>query len=205
MCDLCAEAFDAGKELKSKDLALLCTHCWDAARERNEKVPARVRGKRARLTRDEQKDLFHHATHALMASQERARARWDIGSDAYKRWDFDPDALQITFSQGPAAPVVADVALLGTYELDSKTFSWSWHTYEDRDHPLVGGLAYLEGFGEVRGIKKLEKAVWKCDRDEGWAMSALAAYLFTCETVYRATASDGVDQYLLLNNIRLTA
>src|SRR5262249_18160014 len=37
-CDLCDERMQAGIEIDSKDLVILCTHCWDEARARNETV-----------------------------------------------------------------------------------------------------------------------------------------------------------------------
>ncbi len=204
-CDLCNERMQAGLEIDSKDLVILCTHCWDEARARNEVVPNLARGKSARLTDDEQHRLIHHAVHQLQATQERAHSRWGIGLDTnaktFMRWDFDADARSLTFSDGGESRVIAQVQMVGTYARKSGTFQWSWHTYGDRCAPLVGGLADLEGFGEVRGIERLQKAWWECEPNEGWEMTALAGYLSGCDAAYRAPFDD-VDGFMLLTNMR---
>jgi len=195
----------AGIEIDSKDLVILCTHCWDEARQRNEQVPDLARGKHARLTDDEQRRLIHHAVHQLQAVQERAQSRWDIGlgtnAKAFMRWDFDADDRTLTFSQDGKPRVVAQVQMVGAYARSSGTFQWSWHTYGNRSDPLVGGLADLEGFGEVRGIERLQKVWWECEPKEGWEMTALAAYLSGCDAAYRAPFDD-LDGFMLLTNMR---
>ena len=196
---------EAGLEIDSKDLVILCTHCWDEARARNENVPEFARGKNARLTEAEQHQLIHHAVHHLQAVQERAQARWQIGlgtsAKTFMRWDFDEDSRSLTFSEDGRPRVIAQVQMVGTYALKSGTFQWSWHTYGDRCDPIVGGLADLEGFGEVRGIERLQKVWWECDPDEGWEMTALAAYLFGCDAAYRAPM-EHVNAFMLLSDMR---
>ena len=109
----------AGIEIDSRELVILCTHCWDDARARNEKVPELARGKNARLTEAEQHHLIHHAVHHLQAVQERAQARWQIGlgtsAKTFMRWDFDEDARSLTFSEGGEPRVIAQVQMVGTY------------------------------------------------------------------------------------------
>jgi hypothetical protein len=104
------------------------------------------------------------------------------------RWEFDADTRTLTFSENGAARVIAQVRMVG-----SGTFQWSWHTYGDRNDPIVGGLADLEGFGEVRGIERLQKAWWACEPAEGWEMTALAGYLFGCDAAYRAPLTRSTD------------
>jgi hypothetical protein len=101
--------------------------------------------------------------------------------------------------------VVADVKMVGTYARASGTFQWSWHTYGRRDEPVVGGLADLQAFGEVRGIERLREVWWKCEPAEAWEMTALAGYVAGCEGGYRAPFDDGVDGYMLLTNVRAVA
>lgn len=204
-CDLCDERLRAGLEIDVKDLMLLCTHCWDEARARNEKVPELARGEHARMTDAEQGQLFHHALHHLQAVQERAEERWRVGlgakAERFLRWNFDADARSLTFSEGDQPRVVAQVQMVGTYAVKSGTFQWAWHTYGDRRHPLTGELADLEGFGEVRGIERLQKVWWECGPDEGWQMTALAAYLFGCDAAYRAPMGD-IFAFMLLSEMR---
>ncbi len=72
---------------------------------------------------------------------------------------------------------------------------------ESRQSPVTG-MSDLEGFGEVRGIERLTKSWWECDQQEGWEMTALAAYLFGCDLAYRAPFDDTY-WYMLLSNARV--
>lgn len=205
MCDLCDERSTKGEEIGATDIRVICGHCWDEARARNQTVPELARGKKARLTPKEQHALIHHAVHELQATQERGQAKRGIGlgsnATSFMRWQFSEETRSMTFSSDGVPRVIADVRMVGTYAAKSGTFQWAWHTYKDREHPLVAGMSDLEGFGEVRGIERLTKMWWECDPQEGWEMTALAAYLFGCDAAYRAPF-EHVFGFMLLTNMR---
>lgn len=208
-CDACEEVANANggwpDDYALENMKLLCTHCWDAAKERNSTVPPKARGERARLTPAEQQDLIHHAVHELQAKQAKIGARWKIGGESALeagRWDYNIDEQTMTFSEGGQPRVVADMRAVGSYAETSKTFQWYWHTLGERNHPVVSDVTDLEGFGLVRGIERLTKVWWECDLQEGWEMTALAAYLLEAEAGYRAPTADGMYLYMLLDNFR---
>jgi hypothetical protein len=200
-CDHCEErlvkAGDWTPEL-IEELTVLCTHCFEDARERNRNVPPLARGRAARLTDDEQHDLIRGACAHTQALQDAARKHMDGDG----RWDFDHEKRTLTFSDGTSS-VVADVRMVGSYSTKSNSFQWSWVLYDD-DEPMIRGIDNLPAFGEVRGIDSLTTRYWNCKIDEAWEMTSLAAYIVGCDAVYRAPF-DHLYWFMLLSNFREAA
>lgn len=188
-CDLCEEGLHGGAWTSAAEdkanVQLLCTHCYDAARTRNLLAPPHTRGARAQLSDLEAAALSHHATHELQAMQQASQQRWRW--DAMARWDFDPKARTITFSDDALPTVIADVRLIGSYATTSETFQWAWATYED-GAPQAREVARLRTFGEVRGLAKLTTPHWKCSEAEAWEMASLAGYVLGADTKTKTEA-----------------
>lgn len=202
-CDLCEEAFQAAggwNEVSEKqaDIQLLCCHCYEAARSRNQSVPLRVRGISARLTNEEASELIHHAVHQGQAANDASDRRW--GWRNKTRWDFDAGASTLTF-QAPGSPtVIADVRLVGSYSTNSGTFQWAWQTFGE-NAPQAAAISKLRTFGEVRGISRLTTPNWSCEEIEGWEMTSLAALILGAEGLYRAPF-DHLFWFMLLSRWR---
>jgi hypothetical protein len=209
-CDYCEERVSAAGEWTPElaaDVKILCTHCWDDSRARNETVPALARGRAARLTAEEKRRLLHGAVHDTTAKQEAAHARWNIGLGANTKkamsWFFDADGRTLTFSEEGTPRVVADVRLVGSYSTTSDSFQWSWVLYP-HDEPMIRGVDRLPAFGEVRGVEELTRQWWECEIAEAWEMTSVAAYLLGSEAVYRAPF-DHVFWFMLLSHFREVA
>lgn len=205
-CDLCEEAFQRGggewneQNEGATDIKVLCTHCYEAARERNSKIPRLARGHAARLTEKEASRLIHRAVHAAQALQEKSDKKWRWQSMG--RWDFDGEAGTLTFSDRSRATVVADIQLVGSYSKRSNTFQWAWETLgeDDSDAEVI---ARLRVFGEVRGIDQLTTPNWECDETTGWEMTALAAHVLGASGVYLAPMKRHLYWFMLLSNWRI--
>ena len=179
-------------------IKILCTHCWEAARARNERVPPLARGKAVQLSPDEQTRLSTGATEQLQRKQDAADAKWQFLS--LPRWNFDDGQRTLTFSDNERRRLVADVRMVGSYSTTSNSFQWSWALY-DEDEPKIDGIRDLPAFGEVRGIDRLTTNKWDCDIVDGWEMTAIAGYLLGCEAVYRAPF-DHLYWFMLLSGFR---
>jgi hypothetical protein len=203
-CDSCDEAFQAagGKWTKQSEsgleIKLLCTYCYDEARERNATIPPLARGAAVTLSNREAGKLFHHAVHHAQDLQERSDKRWHWQEMAH--WNFEPDERRITFRDPSRATLVADIRTVGSYSTRTKTFQWAWQTYEVGSAEARDSLM-LRTFGEVRGVRTLTTANWECDEAEGWEMTALAAYLLDADAVYRVP-QDHLFWFVLLSNWR---
>jgi hypothetical protein len=205
-CDACDERLAAGggewthEAEELADIKVLCTHCYELARDRNRDVPAHARGGAAALTEVEERRLIRHATQVGQDRQAAARARWRIGDRG--EWYFDVDARTLALSDPGEAPVLADVRLVGSYSTRSSTFQWSWALY-DEQHPLIAGIADLRTFGEVRGLTRLTETWWKAEQVDAWEMTSLAGYLLGFEGVYRAPyEEDDLYWFMLLDRFR---
>lgn len=204
-CDGCEEQRVAAggwtDELTLAVIKILCTHCWESARMRNEHVPALARGKTVQLSDDEQHRLIAGATAQLKSVQDAADKKWRFLT--FPRWNFDAERRTVTFSGKDGRRLVADVRMVGSYAEKSSSFQWSWVLY-DCDEPMIDGVAELPAFGEVRGIERLTTNYWDCEIVEAWEMTAIAAYVLGCEAVYRAPFDD-LYWFMLLSNLREAA
>jgi hypothetical protein len=178
----------------------MCTHCYEAARARNQLPPLHARGQGARLTANEGDTLIHHATHEMQAAQAASDKKW--GWNGMAKWDFDGDASTLTFSDPARPSIVADVRLVGSFSTKSNTFQWAWETF-DEGAPEGRPMGPLRVFGEVRGLVKLTTANWNAEEVDGWEMASLAGYLLGTEAIYRAPF-DHVRWFMLLSNLRNT-
>jgi hypothetical protein len=187
-CDLCDELLAAaGGEWTDEageqaDVRALCTHCYEDARARNQAVPPLARGAAARLTEEECRRFLHDAVHQAQARQDGFKQTWPL--DDMARWDFDSDAMTITFTDPTRPGFTADVLLVGSYSTRSETFQWAWQTSgPGGDSRAIG---QLREFGEVRGIEQLTTPTWKAEVADGWEMAAVAALLLPADAFYRA-------------------
>jgi hypothetical protein len=177
-CDLCDAVLQAAGGEWTQDaeqnleITPTCTYCYEAARERNRRVPELARG--TRLIDARVAELVHVAVHEAQAGQDASNAR--TGWLAMARWDFDPGAGTLTFSDAQRATVIADVQLIGSFSLNTNTFQWAWATLAPGNR-LAEAAVQLRTFGEVRGIERLTAASWAADEVDGWELVALARYL----------------------------
>lgn len=188
-CDLCNAAFQAAGQqwTKASELAasikVMCTHCYEAARDRNAHVPPGAQGAQPQLTADEITALLHQAVHVLQDSQAASDQNWNWRS--LSRWDFDEGSRTITFSSDEGPQVIATADLVGSYSTRSGTFQWAWQTFPE-GAMQARAIARLRAFGEVRGISQLVTPKWRCDEGDAWEMAALAGYVLGSEGLYRA-------------------
>lgn len=186
-CDLCDEVLTAAGGEWTDDaselaqIQVLCSHCYEAARDRNQTPPPLARA--THLGDDAAARLLHHAVHTAQATQEASRARWGWGE--LTRWDFDHEASTLSFSDPGRPTVVADVTLAGSYSTRTHTFQWAWATLDAHD-PRAAAITRLRAFGEVRGLPRLTTPNFACDEAEAWELTSLAAYLLHADGLYRA-------------------
>jgi hypothetical protein len=196
-CDLCDREWNDGKEPK---IQLLCTGCYETVRARNRYVPAPLVPGQLVVTPDEYRELARLACDRCRVRQEATRKAWPQFG-ASKRWDYDPDAQTITFSDDPASErVVADVTLAGSFSTTTNTWLWAWdngnYTPEQRS-----AMDPLRVFGEVRGIDQLRNPHWDAEEVDGFEVTQIAADLLGAKAIYRAPF-DHLRVFMLLNGFR---
>lgn len=204
-CDLCEDSFQAAggewneSSIEQAAIQLMCTHCYEAARDRNRPVAPLAHGAVTRLTDDEIAELIHRAVHVAQAIQDASDKHWNWRDMA--RWDFDHQASTLVFSHPGRPAVIADVRLVGSFSTRSGTFQWAWRTF-DEGSPEAAAVSTLRVFGEVRGIAQLTSPLRECEEDHGWEMASLAGYILGAEGLYCAPF-DHVRWFMLLGNWRV--
>jgi hypothetical protein len=157
-CDRCQAEFEREGEwndANEPEISLLCTGCYETARERNERLPAPLMPKQLAVSESDFADLAHQACERCKTRQQATRQAWPKFSSA-SQWHYDGEAGTIRFFDDEReSSLVADVTIAGSFSTRSNTWMWAWanESYPDLERKKV---APLRIFGEVRGIDKFE-------------------------------------------------
>jgi hypothetical protein len=202
-CDRCQAAFERDGEWtedNEPELALLCTHCYERARERNRRLIVPLRPGQLSVSDEELTALIDAAHRWCAAQQERALAQWSF--DRYARWSYEGELGTLRFYDREAGPaLVADAEVAGSFSTRTNTWMWAWGNEQNE----ASDRARTEGvqvFGEVRGIAKLAEAHWPAEEVDAWEVTQLAAYLLGADAIYRAPMGH-LQVFLLLRNFRV--
>ncbi len=115
----------------------------------------------------------------------------------HSRWDWDDEAITLTFSDQVLPTLRIDVTLVGSTEGDSWEWSWANSNYETRSKL---GMEKVRDFGQTNGFDKLTSAFLDADEFTGWEMTAVAAHILDALGAYRFPTEQGYC-YLLYRKI----
>ena len=202
-CDLCEATFQRDGEWTDANepkINLLCTGCYEEARERNERLLPPLHPGQLAVTEHELQALAQEAFSRCDLRQEQVKQLWPAFSEA-ERWFYDDESRTIRFFDDPAKVfLVADVTIVGSLSTRSNTWLWSWgnEQYGPRD---IGHMGRLRVFGEVRGIERFHQPLWSAEEVDAWEVTQIAAELLGAEAIYRMPL-DHLFVFLLLDNFR---
>lgn len=130
------------------------------------------------------REYLHPIVHELMDKNEQFFNRYG----RHKRWDWDNEAVTLTFSD-PALPTICvDVTMAGTVEGNS--WEWSWANTNIPSHSKLD-MEKIREFGQANGYDKLTTAFLEADEFTGWEMTAVAAHLLGAPGAYRFPTENG--------------
>jgi hypothetical protein len=181
-CDACEVVLEAEGEwtehaVEIAGIRLLCSGCYEIARERNW------------LQDDEAFDrLLTDACTYLQSTQDALREKYRL--DAYERYDWSQDSGQLVLSQDGKPGVLAEIAFVGSISTTSNTWLWSWANRSNAEL-VKGPMREVRDFGDARRYHKLSAAHWDASEPDGWDMTAIAAYLLKAEGAYRIPSPTG--------------
>ena len=142
--------------------------------------------------------LLTEAVQYLARAQERLRREFSLGD--WKRYDVDQEKGTIEFSSDGRVGVVADVHIVGSTSTSTGTWLWSWANPSIL--PTVKRrMEDVREYGRVQNIERLAKATWSGGEQDGWEMTAAAAYILKAAGGYRSPGKQGA-VFMLLNNPR---
>lgn len=140
------------------------------------------------MTNEQYDSLIEAAYGYLRQQQEQTRLAFNIGS--YELYDYDQETGKLVFSSDGHARVITDFQAVGSVSTRSNTWLWAWAN--DSILPDVCQAAErARAFGESEQITEVMEPYWPADETDGWAMTALTAYLVQAKGGYRCPDEHG--------------
>jgi hypothetical protein len=129
-------------------------------------------------------EFLHTLVHESIDKNERFRQRYGT----HKRWDWDSDAVTLTFTDPIKTALRIEVVVVGT----TKGNRWQW-TWANRnfDPSSRVSMEKVREFGESRGYQKLTTAFIDADDDTGWEMTSIAVHVLGALGSYRFQTDEG--------------
>jgi hypothetical protein len=140
------------------------------------------------MTNQEYDALIEASYGYLRQQQEQACSTFNI--DSYQRYDYDQDSGKLVFSSNGTVQVITDFQAVGSISTRSHTWLWAWANQSIL--PAVRQAAeQVRRFGEAEQISEVIEPYWPADEADGWAMTALMAYLTQAKGGYRCPDDNG--------------
>lgn len=130
------------------------------------------------------REYLHPFVHELMDKNEQFFVRYG----RHERYDWNDEAVTLTFSDPVLPTVRIDVTVVGSTEGDSWEWSWANSNYEASSKL---NIEKIREFGEANGYDKLTTAFLEADEYTGWEMTAVAAHILGAPGAYRFPTESG--------------
>lgn len=181
-CDSCDAVLEEAGEwtesaLEAADIKLACDLCYEDLRARN-----------WRQNDEEFEELLSDAGAYLNERQEQLQEQFRLGE--HERYDWDQETGQLVFSNKGERKVVADIVFVGSIATRSNTWLWSWANGSHLE-PVKARMREVRRYGEEHSLLKLAAAHWSATEEDGWEMTAVAAYLLNAVGAYRSPSDRG--------------
>jgi len=141
-------------------------------------------------------ELLHELVHESMEKNEQFWKR----HGRYKRWDWDDEAVTLTFSDPKKQTLRIQVTVVGTTKGNRWQWTWANRNFEERSRI---GMEKVREFGEANGYKQLTTAFLDADEHTGWEMTSIASHVLKALGSYRFPTDEGFC-YLVFRNIEST-
>jgi hypothetical protein len=131
---------------------------------------------------------FEEVLHALVHESIEKNDRFWNQYGNYKRWDWDADAVTISFSDPEKPTLRIDVTVVGTTKGNCWQWTWANRNFESRSKV---GMEKVREFGEVHGYRPLTTAFIDADDNTGWEMTSVAVHVLNAQGSYRFPTDEG--------------
>ena len=168
-------------------IKLVCGDCYDQARSRNW----------SSVDTDAFERLLCDATPYLECVQTRTMKEFCISK--YERYDWDQETAKLIFSHEGQQRVVADITFVGSVSTVSNTWLWSWAN-TSLSESIQGNIRQVRLHGEDNHLLKLASARWGANQEDGWEMTAIAAFLLGAVGAYRTPGEYGFT-FMIMNRV----
>jgi hypothetical protein len=126
-------------------------------------------------------DLLKKSREYLMEQQEIITKKYELND--YERMDFEQESGKMIFSIKGDRQVTMSFKVVGSISDQSNTWMWSW------DNPyllenVTEAMFKVKEYGEKNGYEKLIIPKWPGNDDDGWEMTAIAAYILKAKGAF---------------------
>jgi len=174
--------------LAQADFALLCSGCYERVRLLNWPRESHVAFAQ----------LLDASIPYLQARQNEIEAQYRLGS--YPRYDWYQETAELVFSEEGRPRVVADIQFVGSISTRSGSWLWSWAN-TSLVESAKSEIRRVRAYGEAHSLLKLACAYWGADEEDGWQMTAVAAFLLKAKGAYRSPDERGFT-FLVMTDLR---
>jgi hypothetical protein len=126
-------------------------------------------------------DCFEDFVHPLWHELKKKNDQFVRQYGNHKHWDWDHEAVTLTFSDPKLPTVRIDVSVVGTTEGSSWQWSWANRKIEAHERP---DMEKVREYGEANGFEKLTSGFLDADEYTGWEMTAVAARVLDAPGAY---------------------
>lgn len=107
----------------------------------------------------------------------------------YQNWFYDQSTGELTFSDNGTIKLIIDYEEVGSLSFKSNTWLWAWGN-QHLEEKIKAEIIKVREYGSRRNFEKLTDAQWTADENDGWEMTAIAAYLLRAKGAYRIPLND---------------
>jgi len=132
-------------------------------------------------------DLLKQSREYLLKQQEIITKHF--GLDDYDQMDYEQETGKMIFTLKGGKKVIMYFQVVGSISDRSDTWMWSW------DNPyllenVTEEMFKVKAFGEKNGIEKLTNPKWPGNDDDGWEMTAIAAWVLKSKGAFSFTSDE---------------
>lgn len=125
--------------------------------------------------------LIKQSREYLLKQQEIIKKQYGLGD--YERMDYEQEAGKMIFTVKGGRKVIMSFQVVGSISDRSNTWMWSW------DNPYLlenvkEEMLKVKDYGAKNGLEKLITPMWPGNDDDGWEMTAIAAWVLNAKGAY---------------------
>lgn len=178
---------------------LLLAGCADPASPVREAAPALKKLVAPPLSYD---SLACKACAYLQVQQARCDSAYHFSE--YDHWYYDQATGLLTFTDAKLPKLVIEYEEVGSVSEKSDTWLWAWDN-DDTEPKVRSEIGRVRRFGQQhgKGFERLTEPLWPAKQQDGWNMTAIAAYLLRAKGAYRVPSpEDSLYSFMIFKKIR---
>jgi hypothetical protein len=145
-------------------------------------------------------DLLKKSREYLLGQQEIITKQY--GLNDYERMDYEQETGKMIFTVKGGRKVILSFQVVGSISDRSNTWMWSW------DNPyllenVTEEMLKIKAYGEKNGMEKLITPKWSGTDDDGWEMTAIAAWVLKAKGAF-SFLSDEMLVFVVFTDIKWT-